>query len=153
MADAFPSAEIIGTDIAPTQPSWIPPNVSFQIDDAQLEWTFPENSFDFIHVRYMHGAIDDWHKFYAQMYRALKPGGWFQHIEPNIELRCANPAVPFGDDQSVPSPRSFFPRSFTCTSCLGGPKLTEKVSFANGPASFTTQVTRLAARSASTATS
>jgi len=48
MADAFPSAEVIGTDISPTQPSWVPPNLSFQIDDAQLDWTFKEEYFDFI---------------------------------------------------------------------------------------------------------
>ncbi|KAK4443922.1 S-adenosyl-L-methionine-dependent methyltransferase [Podospora aff. communis PSN243] len=98
MADAFPSAKVIGTDISPTQPSWNPPNVSFQIDDAQLDWTFPENSFDFIHIRYLHGAISDWPKFYSQVFRCLKPGGWFQHLEPNIELRCDNPDVPYGED-------------------------------------------------------
>lgn len=98
MADAFPSAEVIGTDISPTQPSWNPPNVSFQIDDANLEWTFPDNSFDFIHIRYLHGGISDWPKFYEQVFRCLKPGGWFQQIEPNIELRCDNPAVPYGED-------------------------------------------------------
>ncbi|GKU09277.1 unnamed protein product [Fusarium langsethiae] len=27
MADKFPSAEVIGVDISPTQPSWTPPNV------------------------------------------------------------------------------------------------------------------------------
>ena len=99
MAETFPSAEIIGTDISPTQPSWIPPNLSFQIDDAQQDWTFEPNSFDFIHVRYMHAAIDDWPKFYRQMYRSLKPGGYFQHLEPDIELRCDDPAVPFGQDE------------------------------------------------------
>ncbi|KAF7555889.1 hypothetical protein G7Z17_g1826 [Cylindrodendrum hubeiense] len=91
MADKFPSAEVIGTDISPTQPAWVPPNLSFQIDDAQLDWTFEPESFDFIHVRYMHGAIDDWGKLYKQMFQFLKPGGWFQHIEPDIHLRCDNP--------------------------------------------------------------
>ncbi|KAF4435881.1 hypothetical protein F53441_13389 [Fusarium austroafricanum] len=91
MADKFPSAEVVGVDIAPTQPSWTPPNLKFQIDDVQLDWTFEPNSFDFIHVRYMHGAIDDWQKLYRQIFRALKPGGWFQQIEPNIHLKCENP--------------------------------------------------------------
>ncbi|KAF4963490.1 hypothetical protein FSARC_8499 [Fusarium sarcochroum] len=91
MADKFPSAEVIGVDISPTQPSWVPPNLKFQIDDAQLDWTFEPASFDFIHVRYMHGAFDDWPKLYHQMFKALKPGGWFQHIEPNIHLKCENP--------------------------------------------------------------
>jgi hypothetical protein len=49
----------------------------------------------------MQAAIDDWPKFYRQMYQFLKPGGWFQHIEPNIELHCDNPDVPFDDDQYV----------------------------------------------------
>ncbi|KPM35803.1 hypothetical protein AK830_g10787 [Neonectria ditissima] len=91
MADEFPSAEVIGTDISPTQPAWVPPNLNFQIDDAQLDWTFEPASFDFIHIRYMHGAIDDWPKLYRQMFEFLKPGGWFQHIEPDIHLRCDNP--------------------------------------------------------------
>ncbi|KAI8722697.1 hypothetical protein NCS52_00414100 [Fusarium sp. LHS14.1] len=93
VADEYPSAEVIGTDISPTQPGWVPPNLSFQIDDAQLDWTFEPESFDFIHVRYMQGAIDDWPKFYRQMFQFLKPGGWFQHMEPDIELRSHNPDV------------------------------------------------------------
>jgi SAM-dependent methyltransferase len=92
MADKFPSAEVIGIDISPTQPSWVPPNVKFQIDDAQLDWSFEPDSFDFIHIRYMHGAFDDWKRLYSQMFKALKPGGWFQHIEPDIHLKCQNPA-------------------------------------------------------------
>ncbi|KAH6885725.1 S-adenosyl-L-methionine-dependent methyltransferase [Thelonectria olida] len=91
VADQYPSADVIGTDISPTQPAWVPPNLTFQIDDAQLDWTFEPESFDFIHVRYMHGAINDWPKLYEQMYKTLKPGGWFQHVEPDIELRCDNP--------------------------------------------------------------
>ena len=101
MADKYPASEVIGTDISPTQPSWVPPNLSFQIDDAQGDWTFQPNSFDFIHVRYMHAAIDDWAKFYRQMFQFLKPGGWFQHIEPNIELRVGNPDVKTDDNQCV----------------------------------------------------
>lgn len=90
---------MIGTDISPTQPGWVPPNLSFQIDDAQLNWTFEPESFDFIHVRYMQGAIDDWPKFYRQMFQFLKPGGWFQHMEPDIELRSDNPDVKVDEKQ------------------------------------------------------
>ncbi|KAF7555191.1 hypothetical protein G7Z17_g2356 [Cylindrodendrum hubeiense] len=98
IADEFPSAEVIGTDISPTQPSWVPPNLKFQIDDAQLEWTFEPNSFDFIHIRYMQGSIDDWSKLYKQMYKCLKPGGWFQHLEPDIECQSDNSAVKVDND-------------------------------------------------------
>ncbi|KAM9876055.1 UMTA [Verticillium dahliae] len=98
VADEHPSAEIIGTDITPTQPGWVPPNLKFQIEDAQLDWTFAPESFDFIHVRYLQGAIDDWPRLYKQIYKFLKPGGWFQHLEPDIELRSDNPAVTVNKD-------------------------------------------------------
>ncbi|KAJ3529711.1 hypothetical protein NM208_g9632 [Fusarium decemcellulare] len=98
MADLFPSAHVVGTDISPTQPSWVPPNVSFQIDDAQLDWTFEPDSFDFIHIRALHGAINDWPKLYSQAYKCLKPGGWLQHMEPGIALRCDNPAIKTDDN-------------------------------------------------------
>ncbi|KAF4443965.1 hypothetical protein F53441_11283 [Fusarium austroafricanum] len=98
MGDEYPSAEIIATDITPSQPNFVPPNVEFQIDDAQLDWTFEPESFDFIHVRYLQGSIDNWEKFYDQMYKFLKPGGWFQHIEPDLQMLSQNPDVKVDDE-------------------------------------------------------
>ncbi|KAF5006009.1 hypothetical protein FDECE_7583 [Fusarium decemcellulare] len=97
MADQFPSAKVIATDITPTQPSWVPPNLEFQIDDAQLDWTFEPESFDFIHIRYLQGSIENWDKLYSQVYKALKPGGWFQHIEPDLQMLSQNPDVKVDD--------------------------------------------------------
>jgi ubiquinone/menaquinone biosynthesis C-methylase UbiE len=68
-ADQFPSAEVIGTDISPTQPSFVPPNLKFELDDAQLEWTYRPNSFDYIHVRCLLGAIQDWAHLYREVYK------------------------------------------------------------------------------------
>ncbi|KAA8629316.1 hypothetical protein SMACR_06716 [Sordaria macrospora] len=80
-ADKYPTCEVTGTDITPVQPSWIPPNVRFEIDDATKEWTYKPNHFDFIHVRFMIGAIADWPAFYQEAYRVCKPGGWIEHID------------------------------------------------------------------------
>lgn len=93
MADEFPSAEVIGTDISAVQPSWVPPNCSFQIDDAQLDWTFDEGVFDFVHMRNLFGGISDWPKLYRQAFEALKPGGWIQSVEIDLETRSENPRV------------------------------------------------------------
>lgn len=93
MADEYPSAEIIGTDISPVQPSWTPPNCSFQIDDAQLDWTFKKDHFDFVHIRNLYGGIKDWPRLYRQAFDHLKPGGWFENVEIDIEPRSENPAV------------------------------------------------------------
>ncbi|KAF4993409.1 hypothetical protein FGRMN_6496 [Fusarium graminum] len=101
MADEFPSAKIVATDISPSQPAFVPPNLEFQIDDAQLDWTFESESFDFIHVRFLQGSIDDWDRLYSQVYRCLKPGGWFQHIEPDLLMASQNPAQKTNDDEHI----------------------------------------------------
>ncbi|KAH7119328.1 S-adenosyl-L-methionine-dependent methyltransferase [Dactylonectria macrodidyma] len=76
-ADEHPSARVIGTDISPIQPTWVPPNLEFQIDDCCQEWTFKEK-FDCVHCRAMIGSIPDWNALTKQAFKALKPGG---HIE------------------------------------------------------------------------
>ncbi|KAL1963768.1 hypothetical protein VTN77DRAFT_7834 [Rasamsonia byssochlamydoides] len=32
-ANEYPSAQVIGTDLSPIQPPWVPPNCVFEIDD------------------------------------------------------------------------------------------------------------------------
>jgi hypothetical protein len=66
-ADQFPSAEVIGTDLSPIQPAFVPPNLRFEIDDCCSEWAYTKDSFDFIHVRGMYGSIADWPKFYEEV--------------------------------------------------------------------------------------
>jgi hypothetical protein len=62
---------VTGTDISPIQPVWIPPNVKFEIDDAQAEWTWPENLFDFVHMRCLMGSMRDWPYLYNQAFRQV----------------------------------------------------------------------------------
>ncbi|KAH7259025.1 S-adenosyl-L-methionine-dependent methyltransferase [Fusarium redolens] len=81
MADLHPSAEVIGVDLSPIQPNFIPPNCRFEVDDINKEWTFPENKFDFIHIRYMTGTVPDWTELLKKAQRHLKPGGWIEHVE------------------------------------------------------------------------
>ena len=38
-ADEYPSANVVGTDLSPSQPSWVPPNVRFEIDNANDTWS------------------------------------------------------------------------------------------------------------------
>ncbi|KAI1501962.1 S-adenosyl-L-methionine-dependent methyltransferase [Biscogniauxia marginata] len=80
-ADAFPSSEVIGTDISPTQPAWVPANLRFEMDDCTQEWTFAPSSFDFIHIRYLFGSIVDWEALYAEAFRACTAGGYLEAVE------------------------------------------------------------------------
>ncbi|KIL94198.1 methyltransferase [Fusarium avenaceum] len=86
-ADKFPGTNVIGTDISPIQPSWVPSNLEFQIDDCTLPWTFEPNSIDFVHIRYLYGSIKDWPALFKESFRACRPGGWVESHEasPMIE--------------------------------------------------------------------
>ncbi|KAJ5246374.1 hypothetical protein N7468_001357 [Penicillium chermesinum] len=54
ISENFPGAEIIGTDLSPIQPGWVPSNCRFFIDDVESDWAFtPGEAFDFIHARTM----------------------------------------------------------------------------------------------------
>ncbi|KAI1379232.1 S-adenosyl-L-methionine-dependent methyltransferase [Hypoxylon crocopeplum] len=85
-ADQFPNAEVIGTDLSPTQPLWVPPNVKFELDDCTQPWTWAENTFDFVHMRYLFGAIADWEELLRQAFRVTTPGSWVQSCEADVEI-------------------------------------------------------------------
>lgn len=93
MADEFPEADVVGFDISPIQPSWVPPNCRFFIDDAQQKWTFGEAAFDFVHIRALYGSISDWTEMYRQAFRALRPGGYLENMEFTISLLSDEPSV------------------------------------------------------------
>ncbi|KAK1753953.1 S-adenosyl-L-methionine-dependent methyltransferase [Echria macrotheca] len=80
-ADEFPEAEVIGTDISPIQSLWVPPNVKFEIEDCTQSWTFPPNHFDYIHMRWLVGSIDDWNALFRRAFSCLRPGGWLESYE------------------------------------------------------------------------
>lgn len=92
-ADENPQAEVIGTDISPIQPSWVPPNLKFEIEDFTQAWTFPPESFDYVHMRYLYGSVPDWHALFREAYRVCRPGGWVESFE-------ASPMI-YSDDGTV----------------------------------------------------
>ncbi|WZH48292.1 S-adenosyl-L-methionine-dependent methyltransferase [Fusarium acuminatum] len=87
-ADRHPNTEVIGTDLSPCQPQWMPPNLRFEIDDAVVQpWAWKEDYFDFIHMRYLFGAIKDWNALFKEAYRCCAPGGWVQSAEADVRFR------------------------------------------------------------------
>ena len=91
-ADEFPSARVIGTDLSPIQPSWVPPNCSFYLEDSDAEWSFEsDDAFDYIHGRAMGGSIRDWKTLYREIYKHLRPGGWVEIQEYETWTLPSNP--------------------------------------------------------------
>ena len=70
MADKYPEARINGVDLSPIQPSYIPANVKFEVDDVEDDWTWPENHFDVIYSQFMlSGSIANIVKYFTQAFR------------------------------------------------------------------------------------
>ncbi|KAH8901132.1 TAM domain methyltransferase [Thozetella sp. PMI_491] len=79
-ADDHPGAEVIGVDLSPIQPSFVPPNCQFEVDDIEHEWTWSK-PFDYIFARMMVGSFGDWTAFVEKAYANLEPGGWLELID------------------------------------------------------------------------
>lgn len=93
MGDKFPTAKnILGTDLSPIQPEWLPENVRFMIDDCEADWA-NGSDWDFVHMRQLVGLIKDPEAVVRNIYTHLKPGGW-------IEIQELH-AYPFCDDGTM----------------------------------------------------
>ncbi|KAL4947414.1 S-adenosyl-L-methionine-dependent methyltransferase [Aspergillus filifer] len=61
----------------PIQPSWIPPNCRFEVDDFEQTWPYSQ-PFDYIHGRELEGFIRDHDHVFREAFKSLKPGGYFE---------------------------------------------------------------------------
>jgi len=68
VADQHPETQIIGVDLSPIQPEFIPGNCTFELDDCTEPWTWPDSHFDLIHIRALLGSIADWPQLYREVY-------------------------------------------------------------------------------------
>jgi len=85
IADSHPGATVLGTDLSPIQPSWVPPNCRFIVDDVEDEWVYSD--FDFVHGRGMAGSIKNWDVLYSRVLENLKPGGYLEMQEYETWIR------------------------------------------------------------------
>ncbi|KAJ0311269.1 hypothetical protein COL516b_001975 [Colletotrichum fioriniae] len=58
---------ITGIDLSPIQPSWVPPNVKFEVDDVESPWV-GSKKYNFIFSRYMAGSIADWQLYISRIF-------------------------------------------------------------------------------------
>ncbi|KAH7141616.1 S-adenosyl-L-methionine-dependent methyltransferase [Dactylonectria macrodidyma] len=79
-AGEHPECQVTGIDLSPIQPPFVPPNVSFYVDDLEDEWNF-SSKFDFIFSRFMTGSIRNWSKYLKQCYDFLEPGGTLELMD------------------------------------------------------------------------
>lgn len=68
-------------------------NGNSEIEDCTQDWTFRSEEFDYVHIRWLLGSIQDWDALMHQAYRVLRPGAYFEILEPS--------AIITSDDGSV----------------------------------------------------
>ncbi|KAF3924416.1 hypothetical protein AA313_de0207226 [Arthrobotrys entomopaga] len=88
VAEEFEGAAVMGNG------KTVPPNILFEVDDFNEPWLHTPESYDFIHSRDLHMAVDDWTNFIGQVYEKLKPGGWYESQEHTVEITSDDGSVP-----------------------------------------------------------
>lgn len=91
-ADQYPTATVVATDLSPIQPTLVPENLQFFIDDAESDWDW--EPFDLIHARCLSGSIQDWPRFYQQCFDHMMPGGRLEIQEHDSLIKSADTKVP-----------------------------------------------------------
>ncbi|ODA76160.1 hypothetical protein RJ55_08443 [Drechmeria coniospora] len=86
VADVYPSASVIGTDLSAIQPKWVPVNVRMFVDDCEEpDWLHGSN-YDLVHFRGMAGILRDVSAVLRKTHPRVRNGGWveFQEVIPQI---------------------------------------------------------------------
>ena len=104
MGDLYPNANILGVDLSPIQPEWVPPNVKFMVDDVESPWLSPRNHFDYIHGRHTVMAIRDWPKLMRRVLEYV-----FSPFSSNIKVykmikQTSQARRPFRTPRNPPHP-------------------------------------------------
>lgn len=90
MARLFPNANVIGADIAAPNPEAAQPdeagrpdNFAFVKGNVLEGLPFPDDSFDFTHMRLLLFAIPEtrWPDVARELVRVTRPGGWIEMVE------------------------------------------------------------------------
>ncbi|KAI8352472.1 S-adenosyl-L-methionine-dependent methyltransferase [Choanephora cucurbitarum] len=97
MGEQYPNSKFFGVDAAAVFPENIKPaNVEFAIGNIGNRIPYPDNTFDYIHQRLLVFGMtyDDWENGLKELYRVLKPGGYIELAEPDLQdLSHAGPLL------------------------------------------------------------
>jgi ubiquinone/menaquinone biosynthesis C-methylase UbiE len=87
MASEYQHAHFTGVDVAQLYPLEIKPqNVSFVQSNVLTGLPFEDNTFDYVHMRFMIFAftLKNWELAIRELVRVCKPGGYIEIVEKDI---------------------------------------------------------------------
>jgi SAM-dependent methyltransferase len=76
-SNQYPNSSVTGTDLSAIQPTYLPPNCSFIIDDAEDPWAF-SHKFDYIHGRALLSCFRNPREVFKSAFENLVPGGYLE---------------------------------------------------------------------------
>ena len=103
MAQVFPRANVIGLDVnlpvvdeqaTATGVEARPDNYAFVAGNILEGLPFPDQSFDFVHMRLLVSALphDQWQRVITELARVTRPGGWVESVETTL-MEGGGPAL------------------------------------------------------------
>ncbi|KAG1232552.1 hypothetical protein G6F68_005757 [Rhizopus microsporus] len=96
LAVEYPEYRFTGVDVTDMFPTTIrPENVNFEIYNVLSGLPYPDNTFDFVNMRFMLSAfaVSDWPVVLKETYRVLKPGGVIELMETQFPENDRVPIV------------------------------------------------------------
>ncbi|TVY83446.1 Secondary metabolism regulator laeA [Lachnellula suecica] len=87
LANKHPSARVVGSDLSPIQPDYVPPNCHFEVDDAEDEWNYSQK-FDLIHGRALVTCFKDPRTVIEAAFKSLVPGGYLEFQDLVLPMRA-----------------------------------------------------------------
>lgn len=91
-AEQHPEADVLGTDLSPIQPEYVPPNCRFEVDDVEDEWVY-NYKFDYIHGRYVCPFLTDIPGLFKNIYDNLEPGGYMEVMETLMLMEAVDDSL------------------------------------------------------------
>jgi hypothetical protein len=64
------------------------------LDDIEADWGYENEPFDYSHACLLIGAIKDWPKLLRQAFTCMKPGGWIELQDWDIQLYSQDGTFP-----------------------------------------------------------
>ncbi|KAI8338600.1 S-adenosyl-L-methionine-dependent methyltransferase [Chlamydoabsidia padenii] len=91
VAKDYPNCQLTGVDLSDVFPTNIQSsNIDFKVGNVVAGLPYDDNTFDFIHVRFLIAALreDEWPIVLKELFRILKPGGVIQSGECLVDENC-----------------------------------------------------------------
>ncbi|ETS74756.1 hypothetical protein PFICI_13240 [Pestalotiopsis fici W106-1] len=87
-----PQSDVLGTDVSPIQPYFVPTNCRFEVDDVEDEWVY-SYKFDYVHARHMVGSIKNFPALFSMIYENLNPGGYVEFQDYYVKLQAIDDSL------------------------------------------------------------